>query len=238
MSVQSFTLTLAGPAIVENEAILDQLFQAGCSDASFAERDGRTFADFDRDRDTLGEALVSAIEQIESVRPLKVTRVEEQDLVTITDIAGRTGRSRQNIWQLARGERGSGDFPMPVAQIGEDRSLWRWSDVAEWLTRRGFELGDAAQRAHLIGAVNAYLDARDHIDHLADATERYIIGQLTMKRASVLIQRDHVSIDHSLDTKVLFETCTVASTTAVALDRPKQTVVRTKGGPAGYACAA
>ena len=57
----------------------------------------------------------------------------DPDLVGISDIAQRTGHSRQNVLQWANGERNSGrPFPVPEGTAG--RSLvWRWSDVNAWL---------------------------------------------------------------------------------------------------------
>ncbi|MGH3283005.1 MAG: helix-turn-helix transcriptional regulator [Trebonia sp.] len=74
---------------------------------------------------------------------LRVLHVDP-DLVGISDIAQRTGRSRQNILQWATGERnGNRPFPAPEGTVG--RSLaWRWADVNDWLTPLG--LGDGATR--------------------------------------------------------------------------------------------
>ncbi|HUI03675.1 MAG TPA: hypothetical protein VLZ77_09045 [Acidimicrobiales bacterium] len=53
----------------------------------------------------------------------------EDELVSMADIADRTGRSRQSISMLVSGDRGTGDFPPPVA--GNVRSpLWHWADVS------------------------------------------------------------------------------------------------------------
>lgn len=68
----------------------------------------------------------------------------DPDLVGISDIAERTGHSRQNVLQWVKGERnGSRPFPAPEGTVG--RSLaWRWADVNDWLTPLG--LGDGTSR--------------------------------------------------------------------------------------------
>ncbi len=68
----------------------------------------------------------------------------DPDLVGISDIAQRTGHSRQNVLQWVHGERnGSRPFPAPEGTVG--RSLaWRWADVNDWLTPLG--LGDGSFR--------------------------------------------------------------------------------------------
>ena len=64
----SFTLVIDG----EVEAKLDDLFEAGCGDATFGSIDGVHYADFDREAETLGEAISSAIPAVESVGGLRV----------------------------------------------------------------------------------------------------------------------------------------------------------------------
>lgn len=244
MTTQSFTLTLTGPSIVEDDAILEKLYTAGCSDASFGERGGRTYADFDREAASLGDAIVSAIQQIESVPGIGVKRVEEQDLVTLSDIAERTGRSRQNIWQMARGERGNGDFPMSATTFSKDRSLWRWADVADWLRARGIDLPGSTERAHLVGAINAVLEARSHMTHVDDAVERGNINRLVMV-GTLDLSAVRTSVGYSViaaATHVLVETCTVASagsSTSIPADRDNAAALKQKRSETNsYSCAA
>ena len=70
MPEYSFTLVIDG----EVEAKLDDLFEAGCDDATFGLIDGVHYADFDREAETLGEAISSATAGIESVSGLRVRK--------------------------------------------------------------------------------------------------------------------------------------------------------------------
>ncbi|MER6100770.1 hypothetical protein ABT115_00115 [Streptomyces sp. NPDC001832] len=73
---------------------------------------------------------------------LRLLRLDP-DLVGVSDIAERTGRSRQNVLQWVNGERraDAGAFPDPEGTAG--RSLiWRWSEVNAWLARIGEQAGD------------------------------------------------------------------------------------------------
>lgn len=74
---------------------------------------------------------------------LRVFRLDPE-LVGVSDIAQRTGHSRQNVQQWVNGERNGGrPFPAPEGCAG--RSLvWRWADVNEWLRPLG--VGDEAVR--------------------------------------------------------------------------------------------
>jgi predicted DNA-binding transcriptional regulator AlpA len=68
----------------------------------------------------------------------------DPDLVGVSDIAQRTGHSRQNVLQWVNGER-NGSRPFPTQEGTAGRSLvWRWADVNGWLTPLG--LGDEAIR--------------------------------------------------------------------------------------------
>lgn len=58
-------------------------------------------------------------------------RVEPDDLVTMSEIAERRGRSRESVRVLVAGRRGRGDFPAPVSHLRSRSRLWRWPEVAE-----------------------------------------------------------------------------------------------------------
>jgi hypothetical protein len=128
----TFRLIMAGadPLTPEN---LDALYRAGCADATFAKQGSLTYAEFDRVAPAFADAVESAIRDVESAVPgLRVLRVEPDDLVSAADIARRTGRSRESIRLLAKGERGPGQFPLPDIRPGSRHPLWRWSDVMAW----------------------------------------------------------------------------------------------------------
>lgn len=150
-----FTLVIRGP--LDDESVLDELFEAGCSDGTFGTVDGLGFADFHREAPTLSEALDSAIRDVESVDRLQVLRVEPDDLVTMAEIAERLERSRESIRLLVAGQRGDGDFPPPVSHSRSRSRLWRWSEVSAWARHTD----DVRTRhARLIAAVNAALELR------------------------------------------------------------------------------
>lgn len=84
-------------------------------------------------------ALRKLLTRISSEVPaLKILRLDP-DLVGVSDIAERTGHTRQNVQQWVTGERNSGHpFPSPEGCAG--RSLvWRWADVNDWLKPLGFD---------------------------------------------------------------------------------------------------
>lgn len=94
---------------------------------------------FDSDEVGLEPAILSLIEEVEAELDLRVREVD-LDLVTISDIAERTGRTRQGIRLLVNGSRGPGSFPAPLGVPGGSR-VWDWAAVNLWL-RDGLSLGD------------------------------------------------------------------------------------------------
>jgi hypothetical protein len=164
----TFTLVLKGPN-PNDSANLDRLFEFGCDDATFGERDSVYIADFDREAPTFSEALTSAITAVESAVPgLRVVRVEPEELVTASEIATRTKRSRESIRQLFEGMRGEGDFPRPTAWLSDRTRLWHWSEVSRWFATRLHEEVDSAEDAELLGVANAVLTLRRFIGRLTE----------------------------------------------------------------------
>ena len=65
MTTHNFTLIIEGPDLQSDE-LIDGLFEAGCDDALIGQANGIQFADFDREADTLEDAVRSAITALES----------------------------------------------------------------------------------------------------------------------------------------------------------------------------
>lgn len=84
---------------------------------------------------TGGSAVAAAMSLISTLRTLfptaTILRVD-QDLVSIPDIAQRTGRNRESIRLLADGKRGPGNFPRPVGVVGDAIRVWPWAQVVTW----------------------------------------------------------------------------------------------------------
>jgi hypothetical protein len=168
----SFTLQLEGPSVFDPD-VLEALIAAGCDDGLFGESGGVEKVDFERESaGTLAEAVIEAIAQVESAVPgLRVTRMDPEELVGVSDIAARVGRSRESVRLLAEGKRRSGGvpFPEPVARVGANRPLWHWSEVAAWF-EYVLGAGSAVDRAPAVTrAVNAALDVRCAASRLSPA---------------------------------------------------------------------
>ena len=132
MPVFTFTVIVEGPD-VQSAEIVDALFKAGCDDALVGISDGLRYLDFDREAASLEEAVLSAVADVESVDGLTVVRLADAGLVSMADIAARTGRTRESVRLLVVGERGPGGFPPPVTDPRSRYRLWRTAEVAHWM---------------------------------------------------------------------------------------------------------
>lgn len=188
-TVHSFTLILDGADPLTDEN-LDRLFEAGCDDATFGARAGQFHAEFDRAAPSFGEAVRSAVRDVERAVPgLRVVRVEPEEFVTTADIARRLKRSRESVRLLVQGERGPGYFPPPAVWVGGKRPLWRWSDVAVWCARslKGAcpNVGSLHEAA-FISAMNGALDVRRHGVALTTHEDREVLADVVEEDARLL----------------------------------------------------
>lgn len=155
-----FTLIVEGRDIQEDE-VVDALFESGCDDGTAGCSDGVQFVVLDREAASLDEAVLSAVEDIERVQGMTVVRVADAGLVSMADIASRTGRTRESVRLLISGARGPGGFPPPVTDPQSRYRLWRWLEVEHWLSAYTNRERDSSEDEMLI-AINAGLEFRHY----------------------------------------------------------------------------
>lgn len=136
MALYNFTLTLSG-VTYETEGLEDALYESGCDDALICAYGNSVYVEFDREAESLDEAISSAVENIESAGIGAIVESIDSALVGLSDIAEITEMSRQAIAMLKDGTRGSGDFPCPLQRIKGQSPLWDWANVAQWLLKNG-----------------------------------------------------------------------------------------------------
>lgn len=176
MNSHQFTLIVDGPDL-QDGARVDALFEAGCDDATVARVGTIQYLDFDRDAETFADAVLEATDAIENAVPgIRVVHLEPDDLVTMSEIADRTGRSRESIRLLVRGERGPGGFPAPATHFKSRQRMWRWQRVATWFAEALGEpqsVGDPSNSRFITG-FNAGLSWRQVEDQLPNADRQRI----------------------------------------------------------------
>ncbi|MFD2532981.1 hypothetical protein [Gracilimonas halophila] len=157
--IHTFTLLLDNENELTNE-LEDALFQAGCDDGILYSKNQVVYIEFDREAESLEEAVISAINDVESAG-FQVARVEPSDLVTSAEISRRAQRSRQSVAQIIKGKRGKGGFPIPVAGVTGKTSVWSWAEVSNWLLKKE-KIDDPflVKKAEVIRDINDTLELR------------------------------------------------------------------------------
>jgi hypothetical protein len=136
-----------------------RFYNAGCNDATVSFQKGHIIVDFARQAKSIDAAIVSAVECVKAAGAT-VDRVEPDPLVSLADIAARTGMSRAAMTQYSKGQRGR-DFPPPVARVTSDSPLWDWAEVAKWLFKHDKLTRDSAVEAEAVSAANEAIEARE-----------------------------------------------------------------------------
>ena len=186
--MNSFQFTLVLDGVNENTLHLeDTLFEAGCDDALINFKNGTVYLDFDRIDENLEQAIISAINTIESTNlGATIISVAPEHLVTLADIAERMSMTRQAVSLLMLGERGPGDFPKPVLKISNKSPLWRWSSIAEWFYHQGkITNHDVIDNAKTVEDINSALELRNQkaFAHRRNILDRFEHQEVHRKHA-------------------------------------------------------
>lgn len=174
MSTYWFELEI-GP-VSDLEEAAERLYSR-CGDGQLSgDEQGGTIL-FSREARNATDAILSAIDDSEH-SGLSVTGIME-DLVTIDDIAEKTGRSAPAVGHWTTGERGPGAFPAPAIHRGSRVKLYSWAQVSRWLAdaRLGRVDSVAAEVAAAAADVNALLRARQVLRD-APSDRREVLAKL------------------------------------------------------------
>ena len=159
-SEYDFALILTGLREVTDE-IAGAIYKAGCDDATVSVRSGRVYVTFSRRAASMKDAVLSAIQNVLAANiGADVLRIDDCNLVTQSEIARRSGRSRQVIHQYINGTRGPGGFPAPACNLADDSPLWYWCEVSYWLWENNLIREDVMRNAEQVEVINAVLEFR------------------------------------------------------------------------------
>jgi hypothetical protein len=155
VAIQQFVL-LVDPSTSQDqrEALLDR-----CRDATITKETRRQTVEvtFDREAPTLIDAIVSAVRDCDAVGVPPTHVRDDDDFVTLADVAERVGRSREAVRLWSIGRTGPGGFPPPV-DMGISTAFYRWSQVAPWIRERmGMPVHDPEP---VLAAINLALQLR------------------------------------------------------------------------------
>ena len=92
MPIHHFTLIVDGPDL-QDDTLIDAVFEAGCDDAAVGRIDGIQYVDFDREATSIDQAIFSAVTNLERIDGVTVVRIADTGLISIADIAAGTRRT-------------------------------------------------------------------------------------------------------------------------------------------------
>lgn len=160
MPAYHFTLIVEGPDL-QGDELADALYESGCDDALVGRSHGVQYLDFDREAASPEHAVLSAVADVERIGNVEVVSIADAGLVSMAEIAARTGRTRESVRLLIEGERGPGGFPAPATDPRSRYRLWRSPEVSRWFELHyGIALDQEDDVALL--AINAGLELRRH----------------------------------------------------------------------------
>lgn len=175
MAIYDFVLIVDWLDLTSDED-LDRLFEVGLDDATPSVVDTVQYLDITREAGSYGQALSAALRQAREAGATvrHVLEVDENGqprpgLVSLADIARRTGWTREYVRLLATGKRGPGDFPSPHRDSAP--ALYAWVDVVEWLTRHPSAAASAQhirdmERECEIAGVTRFANVALELEHL------------------------------------------------------------------------
>ena len=102
MPIHHFTLIVDGPDL-QDDTLIDAVFEAGCGDAAISRTDGVQYVDFDREAASLEQAILSAVTDLERIDGVALVRIADSGLVSMADVADRIGRTREGVHLAHRG---------------------------------------------------------------------------------------------------------------------------------------
>ncbi|MCC6424433.1 MAG: hypothetical protein IT447_13230 [Phycisphaerales bacterium] len=157
-----FSLVVGGINDLTSE-VEDALFESGCDDATLSIRYGLMYIEFSRKATSIDKAIISAIHDIRMAKiGAVVLRVDECNLVTASEIARRIERTRQQVYQYIKGDRGPGGFPAPEFYLAEGAPLWAWCEVSYWFARNNILRPEVGWNAEVVAAINNSLEAQQY----------------------------------------------------------------------------
>jgi predicted DNA-binding transcriptional regulator AlpA len=150
-----------------------RFYDAGCDDATVSFQKGRIIVDFAREANAIEDAISTAMKAVQATGA-KIDRVEPDPLVSLAEIASRTGMTRAAMTQYSKGQRGK-DFPPPVARVTTESPLWDWADVAVWFFHQKKITRETAIQAGAVREANRAIASGDpsRYGHLKSRISEY-----------------------------------------------------------------
>lgn len=159
MTEHTFTIRFLAPGRTLEDLSIHLYDRIDEASLEGPDEDGSFLYEFDRVAPSLPDALTAGLGELTDALPeATVIRVHEYDLVSLRDIAARSGRTVESVRLLVRGRRGPGGFPTAAGNLGGHMQVWRLAEVAEWFQHTLGEPLPETQDAAFLQAFNDALD--------------------------------------------------------------------------------
>lgn len=176
MRTWDFSLILSGIDADADEGF-DALRTACADEPLIGTYDGISEAMFSREAETVEDAVLSAIADVERISGVRAVGLRDESFWTLADIAERSGRTPVEIRRLI-GNAGDSAFPQHLSDPAEPDPLWRAQDVISWFRDyAGETLSHPA--AAVFTALADTLHARTSCGKLDQEQQRRIVGLLS-----------------------------------------------------------
>lgn len=143
----------------EAEDFEDVFYEAGCADATLSFQKGVIIVEFNRKAVSFSQAVISACQNVLGAGA-KIERIEPDHLVSLAEISDRCSLTRQAVSLYGSAQRGE-DFPSPVAKVTSRHPLYDWSEVAEWLYKKGKLSLDEVVQARILKEANVHFEMNE-----------------------------------------------------------------------------
>lgn len=175
MRTWDFSLILSGIDAGEDGGF-DALWGACADEPLIGTYDGVSEVLFSREAETVEDAVLSAIDDVERINGVRVVGLRDESLWTLKDIAEHSGRSATEILQLIHAADDT-RFPPHLSDSAEPDPLWRAQEVIDWFREhQGESLKHPA--AAVFTALADTLHARTSCGKLDSEQQRRIVGLL------------------------------------------------------------
>lgn len=181
MRAWDFSLILSGIEADSDDGF-DSLWSACADEPLIGTYDGFSEVLFSREAETVEDAVLSAIDDVERINGVRVVGLRDESFWTLGDIAERSGRSPAELRRLIDGA-GETAFPQHLSDPAEADPLWRAQDVIDWFREHeGESLTHPA--AAVFKALADTLHAHTSCGQLDSEQQRRIVALLGAYSAS------------------------------------------------------
>jgi hypothetical protein len=175
MRAWDFSLILSGIDADADDGF-DSLWSACADEPLIGTYDGVSEVLFSREAETVEDAVLSAIADVERIEGVRVVGLRDESFWTLGDIAERSGRTTAEIRRLID-HADDMSFPQHLSDPTEPDPLWCARDVIDWFRdHEGESLSHPA--AAVFTALADTIHARTSCGRLDQEQQQRIVGLL------------------------------------------------------------